>query len=63
MLHVCEILNEQGQVKQPGDAAAVAAAMTIEGSAQMEEAVQARAEAQQKKRKWRYFCGDDDKKD
>lgn len=63
MLHVCEILNEQGQVKQPGDAAAVAAAMTIEGSAQMEEAVQARAEAQQKKRKWRYFWGDDDKKD
>lgn len=62
MLHIFESLSEQGQVKQPGDAAAVAAA-TTEESARMVEAVQASAEAQQKKRKWRYFWAEDDKED
>ncbi|BDA49131.1 probable zinc finger CCCH domain-containing protein 3 at C-terminar half [Coccomyxa sp. Obi] len=51
--------TSQGQVKQPGDVAAP----TKEGSVRMEEAVQAGGEAQQKKRKWRYFWAEDDKED
>ena len=59
MLHICDNLNEQGQVKQPGDAAAA----SREGTAQLEEVAKASANAKQKKRRWRYFWGDDDQED
>ncbi len=53
---LCETSREQGQVKHPG-AAADPAAAAAEEAAVGEKVVQ--AGVHQKKRKWRYFWGEE----